>query len=191
MRETVLINGTKREIRADYRMILAVIRALNHTDLLPQARIRAALKIFYVDFDDLNDYPAAHEAMVNFLDFGKQKKDPYRLIDLEKDLKHIIAAVNKSAGQPIRNIDFLHIEDFLGYLQERDPESTISHIINIRYAMGTGKLGKLFKEHPQYREFFEKNKDDIIFEQPEQEPFKELTAGEQAEIIANFRAMRG
>lgn len=189
MKETIRLNGEKWEVRADYRKIRAVIRALTDRslDMLPQARAMAALKIFYVEFDRLTDYHAAFEGMREFIDnvSGGTGSGP-RLIDLEKDWKYIVAAVNKVSGQPVRNMEFLHIEDFLGYLQERDPESTISHIINIRYALATGKFNKLSKEQ---KEFYYKNKEDIDLEPVKREPVRPISAEAQDQILKEFYAM--
>lgn len=189
MKETVKLNGEKWEVRADYRKIRAVIRALTDQSLcmLPQARVMAALKIFYVEFDKLTDYQAAFRAMQEFIDnvSGGTGSGP-RLIDMDKDWKHIIAAVNKAAGQPIRNMEFLHIEDFLGYLQERDSESTISHIINIRYALATGKFNKLSKEQ---KEFYYKNKEEIDLEPVKQEPAQQMSAADQERVLKEFYTM--
>ena len=190
MQETVKLNGKRLEVRADYRKIMAVIRVLSDQsmEMLPQARVMSALRIFYVDFDSLTDHRGALEVMREFIDgaSGGKSGGP-RLIDFTKDWKHIVAAVNKSSGQPIRNMDFLHIEDFLGYLQERDPESTMSHIINIRYAIATGKFNKLSKE---LKEFYYKNREDIDLAPVEQDPAPGLSDEEQAKVLEEFYAMR-
>lgn len=186
MKQYLKVKGVKQEIRADYRIVLAILRVLTAKDrsMLPQARVRAALKLFYVDFDRLSDYGEAYRVLCEFLDFGG-KGEGLQLLDFEKDLRHIQAAVNVKAGGPTRNMEFLHIEDYVGYLQERDPESTISHIINIRYALQKGKFAKLPKE---LQEFYMAHREEIDLEPVEQTPEKVLSDAEKQAAIDDWQA---
>ena len=156
---SVMVNGTEREIRSDYRAILDSISALNDPELTNDDKAFAVVGIFYVDDIDLADYPAAVEECFKFIDYGvdvKTEKRAPKLIDWEQDFKYIISPINKSAGRDIRSDEYVHWWTFLSWFYEIG-ECTLSQIVHIRDAQRRGKMDKAD------REWYAKNRELVDF----------------------------
>ena len=162
--KSVEINGREYAIRYDFRVILDIFEALNDIDLSDQERALAVLQMFYVDFDDLEDYDAALTACFRFINGGKEnqntKKEP-QLVNWESDFSLIAAPVNRVLGYEIRAVEYdaennsggVHWYTFLSAYMEIG-DCLFAQVINIREKKAKGKpLNKTDKE------FYRKNRD--------------------------------
>lgn len=162
--KSVEINGREYAIRYDFRVILDIFEALNDIDLNDQERALAVLQMFYVDFDDLEDYDAALNECFRFINGGKEnqntKKEP-QLVNWESDFSLIAAPVNRVLGYEIRAVEYdvennsggVHWYTFLSAYMEIG-DCLFAQVINIREKKAKGKpLNKTDKE------FYRKNRD--------------------------------
>lgn len=162
--KSVEINGREYAIRYDFRVILDIFEALNDIDLNDQERALAVLQMFYVDFDDLEDYDAALKACFRVINGGKEnqntKKEP-QLVNWESDFSLIAAPVNRVLGYEIRAVEYdvennsggVHWYTFLSAYMEIG-DCLFAQVINIREKKAKGKpLNKTDKE------FYRKNRD--------------------------------
>lgn len=161
--KSVNIGGTDFEIRYDYRVILEIIEAINDPELTDEDRAIDVLQMFYVDWDEIEDYQAALQELMVFMNGGKedteQKKGP-KLVDWEQDFQYIVAPINRVAGQDIRGIPY-DIETNTGgyhwysvlsaYMEIGD--CLFAQIVNIRSKKASGK--KLDKSE---KDFYKKNR---------------------------------
>lgn len=142
--KSFLIGDTEYEIRYDYRPILDICTALEDPDLDDKEKAIVACSIFY---PDLSQIPPEHirEAIekcywfINGGDEAPQKKGP-RLVSWEKDVKHIIAPINRVIGREIRDIPMggLHWWTFLAAYMEIG-DCTFAQIVRIRNLLAKGK----------------------------------------------------
>lgn len=135
--------GKEYEIRYDFRPCLDICEALEDPELDLMEKALVACSIFYPDFDKI---PAAHhqeavEACYRFLSGGEDagKKGP-RLMSWGKDIRHIIAPVNRVIGQEVRDIPMggLHWWTFLAAYMEIG-DCTFAQIVRIRNLLAKGK----------------------------------------------------
>ncbi len=164
--KNVEINGKSFAIRYDFRVILEIFEALNDAELDDRERAYAALQMFYVDFDQIEDFEKALEALFVFINHGERenahKKSP-KLVDWERDFQYIIAPVNKTLGFESRSVDYdncsntggVHWWTFLSAYMEIG-DCFFAQIIRIREKKAKGK--PLDKSD---REFYYKNRDII------------------------------
>ena len=104
--KSFLIGGREYEIRYDFRSVLDICAALEDPELDLKEKAIVALMIFYPEYDQI---PPEHireavEKCYWFINGGEespQKKGP-RLVSWEKDVKHIIAPINRVLGREIR-----------------------------------------------------------------------------------------
>ena len=161
--KSVEINGQEYAIRYDFRVILDIFEALNDIELNDQERALAVLQMFYVDFDDLEDYDAAITELFRFINGGREEergqKQP-RLMDWEQDFQYIVAPVNRVLGYETRAVEYdpktntggVHWWTFLSaYLEIGD--CFFAQIVGIRSKKAKGK--KLDKSD---QEFYKKNR---------------------------------
>lgn len=166
---SVLIEDKSYAIRnqGDFRMVLDCFAALEDTSLDPNERIVACLIIFYEDFNEVEDVARTPREtleqltleMFKFMNCGKSKeelgaKQPFRLLDWEKDSQLVCSAVNKVAGMEIRSCPYLHWWTFMGYYLAIG-ESALATVVSIRSKIAKNKkLEKFEKEfrrdNPQY-----------------------------------------
>lgn len=137
------IDAASFAIRADYRVILGIFRALNNPEYTDAEKWEIALKSFYVDADNLPDVEEALSQMVLFFSGGTDQRDTDdrtrpQLMDWEQDADILIPAINKAAGVDVRGLDFLHWWTFLSYYMEIG-ESTFSTVVGIRKKMAYGE----------------------------------------------------
>lgn len=158
------IGGENFSIRYDYRVILDIFEALNDPELDEQEKALAVLQMFYLDFDDLEDYDEALKACFAFINGGHSeesgKKQP-RLVDWGQDFPYIVAPVNRVLGCEIRNTEYdadtntggLHWWTFLSAYMEIG-DCLFAQIVGIRTKKARGK--KLDKSE---QEFYRRNRD--------------------------------
>ena len=160
----VEIDGKDRDIRADFRVILTIIQALNDPDLDDSDRAEAMITLFYPEYDDIQDVDAAVKRCIWFIDGGNtEKKNDQgpRLVDWEKDYQQIIAPVNRVLGYEARAVPYdfrentggLHWWSFIAAYMEMGGDCVYSNIISIRDKKARGK--KLEKHE---REWYRRNR---------------------------------
>ena len=155
--KSLRIGGKDYAIRYDFRPVLDICAALEDPDLDLKEKAIVACAIFYPDSDEI---PPEHlreavEKCYWFIGGGEEtsgKKGP-RLVSWEKDVKHIIAPINRVLGQEIRDIPEggLHWWTFLAAYMEIG-DCTFAQIVRIRKLMAEGK--KLDKHD---REWYRQN----------------------------------
>ena len=155
---SITVDGVEYKIRndGDFRVILDCFRALGDVELTAKERLLAALIIFYVDFNTIEDLVSKDveqltKEMYNFFNCGSDTvgtKSNKKLVDWEQDEQLICSAVNKVYGKEIRLEPYVHWWTFVGYFTAIG-ESPISTIIHIRDKMVSGK--KLEKHERDYK----------------------------------------
>lgn len=145
-------------------MVIDCFIALEDEDLTEQERVTSALIIFYEDInsiedlDKLPDTKIAVEQMYRFFNCGKDEEDTGvhhpKLMDWEKDELLIISAINNTARQEVRALEYLHWWTFMGYYMAIN-ESFLSTIVGIRSKIIKGKKlekheREFKRENPQY-----------------------------------------
>lgn len=162
--KSVEISGQSFAVRYDFRVILTIFEVLDDEELSDEERAYTALKLFFVDFDNIPDYDEAIGKMFWFINGGKtpddKKKDP-ELIDWEKDFPLIISPINRVLGEEIReseydpdeNVGGVHWFTFLSAYMEIG-DCFFAQVIRIRELKAKGK--PLDKSD---REFYRRNKD--------------------------------
>lgn len=125
-------------IRADFRQVLAVLRALDDDCLPLFARWRKALRLFYCSPIAPDDRQEAMEQLSAFISCGQNAAPGPRLISWDHDAHLIIAQVNQVAGREIRQEAFLHWWTFLGYFHGLGP-GPFCQVLAIREKLRSGK----------------------------------------------------
>lgn len=142
--KSFLLGGMEYKIRYDFRPILDICAALEDPDLDLKEKAAVACTIFYPDFSEI---PAEHireaiEKCYWFINGGEEapKKKGPTLVSWEKDVKHIIAPINRVIGREIRDIPMggLHWWTFLAAYMEIG-DCTFAQIVRIRNLIAKGK----------------------------------------------------
>ena len=145
------VNGREWDIRTDYRDVLNVLIAFEDPDLKPFEKQYVCLVALYEDFDsmDKEDYAAAYEAAIGFIDgcMGSKTKSHAKTMDWEQDANLIFPAVNKVAGTEVRAIPYLHWWTFTGYFMEIH-DSVFASVLSVRQKKAKGK--KLEKNEEEF-----------------------------------------
>lgn len=151
------IRGRMYDLHADFRDVLEVIGWLQNQELPEFIRWQVALGLFYKQ-----DVASEHsrEAMAYlgwFLTGGNPEGDKPgpKLLDWEQDAAAIISDVNKTAGQEIRALPFLHWWTFLSWFHGIG-EGQVSALVSIRDKLQRGK-----KLEGWEKEFYRQNRDRI------------------------------
>lgn len=163
---SLAVGGIDYKIRTDYRIILDIFSAFQDENLTMIEKWFVALYMLYEDFENADDLEKAldngfdmEEAIEKanwFMCCGQEntgKKESKPVYDWEKDEQTIFSAVNKVAGQEVRQVDYIHWWTFLGYFNEIG-EGTFSYIVGIRRKLNKGE--KLEKSE---RKFYQENKE--------------------------------
>ena len=113
----------------------------------------------------------AYEKAIWFLNGGKESAIDHnipRLMSWNQDFSLLAPAINKVAGEEIREKSYLHWWTFLGYYQEIG-DCVFSNYIAIRY-----KLQKGIPLNKQEKQILHNNRDDVLLQTP-------LSENEQAQ----------
>lgn len=160
--ETLEVCGVQRTIRTDYRAVLDICAALSEADATELEKGIAALKILYVDFDDMphEHYVEALKKCFWFINCGEKEtaKKTTKLMDWEKDFKYIVSPVNRVIGTEIRSVKHLHWWSFISAYNEIG-DCTFAHIVRIRNKKAHGE--KLDKEEQKW---YRQNRDIVDME---------------------------
>lgn len=148
-----VIGGRVYGLRADYRNVLDIFACLDDPDLPEYIRWLTALALFYEPEVQPEHRQEAMEYMAYFLRGGADEGAPGpKLIDWQQDADAIIAGVNKTAGQEIRALPFVHWWTFLSWFHAMDA-GQLSTIVSIRDKLARGK-----KLEDWEKDFYRQNK---------------------------------
>lgn len=139
--ETLNVDSVDYEIRTDYRVTLDAISALNDPDLLPIERAEACVRIFYPDWEKIENHLEAYERCLWFIACGNEDKNSAkkpRIMDWEQDFRLITPPVNRVLGYDCRSVEHLHWWSFIDAYYEIG-ECAFSCVTGIRQKMQKGK----------------------------------------------------
>ena len=154
--KTVEFGGQTWDINSDFRDVLTVLSAFEDPDLKDIEKAYVCLYNMYPDFDMIpeDQFQAAYEAAMGFIDHGNGKKHGRRTIDWTQDADLMFPAVNAVAGYEVRSVEYLHWWTFMGLFMEIK-ESTYSTVLSLR--------NKKWVRHKKFEkwesEFWANNKD--------------------------------
>lgn len=168
--KSVHIGGEQFAIRYDFRVILDIFEVLNDAELSEDERSYVMLQIFYVEADQITDFPCAMRECIKFINGGVEKPETKekapKLVDWKKDFQYIVGPINRILGyeirgneyDPIANTGGVHWYTFISAYMEIG-ECLFSQIVRIRDKKAKGKpLDKADKE------FYRKNAELVDFE---------------------------
>lgn len=156
----VTIDDEEYKIRneCDYRVILDVMSALNDEDMDAEYRAFVAMKIFYADFDTIQNHTEAVRQMYAVISGGEGENEPENnepnIVDWEKDFRLIAAAVAPILGYDIRTPGkYTHWWTLTAAFMEIH-EGTYSLVLSIRQKRAKGKKlekweQEFSREHPK------------------------------------------
>lgn len=161
--KSLVVCGSKYEIRSDYRAVLDICAALNDPDLDDSDRGEAALTILYPDFEDMppEHYDEATNQLLWFINGGEEPdgKKTAPLMCWEQDFALIVSPINRVYGSDVRAVPYdpktntggLHWWTFLSAYREIG-DCLFAQVVRIREKKAAGE--KLSKED---WEFYKKN----------------------------------
>lgn len=151
---SAVIGGKIYQLHADYRDVLEVFLYLDDPDLPEYLRWQIALALFFEEKIPEQHRQEAMEYLSAFITCGRMDKKQHgpKLLDWEQDAPVIVADVNKTAGQEIRALPFVHWWTFLSWFNAIG-EGQLSTVVSIREKLLKGK--KLDKWE---RDFYRENK---------------------------------
>lgn len=166
----LMVGGEERPIRSDYRAALDCFLALTDSELDNGNRAMEVLDILYEDELPPVLWKEGLEKAFWFLRGGEddpEKKKSPQLVSWVQDFNYIASPINRTIGQDIRGMAYLHWWTFLSaYMAIGD--CYFAQIVRIRDLKVRGKtLDKMD------REFYRRNRDAIDIKKP-------LTEAEQA-----------
>lgn len=151
---SAVIGGKSYQLHADYRDVLEIFLYLDDPDLPEYLRWQIALALFFEEKIPQAHRQEAMEYLAAFITCGRTEnnKPGVKLLDWEQDAPMIVADVNKTAGQEIRALPFVHWWTFLSWFNAIG-EGQLSTVVSIREKLLKGK--KLDKWE---RDFYRENK---------------------------------
>lgn len=150
---TAAIGGRLYHLHTDYRDVLEIFRYLDDPDKPEQLRWRIALALFYEETLPPENWQAAMEYLAAFLRGGQQEASPGpKLLDWQQDAQLIVADINKTAGQEIRAMPYLHWWSFLSWFHAIG-EGQLSTVVSIRDKLRRGKKLESWEQ-----DYYRKNK---------------------------------
>lgn len=124
----------------DFRDILEIFSYFSDPDMPLFLKWRIALALFYRDPIPPEWESEAIQYLATFINGGKTESrgNAQPLLDWEKDCELIVADINKTAGQEIRALPFLHWWTFLSWFHAIG-EGQLSTVVSIRSKLAKGK----------------------------------------------------
>jgi len=152
-----VFEGVCYDLHADFRDVLEIIGYLQDPGLPEFIRWQIALALFYEPEVAPEHKWQAMEYLSWFLTGGCPETDRPgpKLLDWEQDAAAIISDVNKTAGQEIRALPFLHWWSFLSWFHAIG-EGQVSTLVSVRDKLRRGK-----KLEGWEREFYRQNKSKV------------------------------
>ena len=164
--ETLHVGGLDYPIRSDFRNILQIYEAFNDPDLERGEAWLVAICLMFEDFSCVDDVEEAaqdgfdvNEAAKQISWFismgGESKKDrELPVYDWVQDEQMIFPAVNKIAGEEVRETGYMHWWTLCGYLNGVGKDDMWTFVVGIR---DKHNRGQKLEKHEQA--FYNKNKD--------------------------------
>lgn len=151
------IEGSEYDLQADFRDVLEVIGCLQDPGLPEFIRWQVALGLFYRQEVDPRHSRQAMEYLSWFLTGGNPDSDKPgpKLLDWQQDAPAIISDINRTAGQEIRTLPFVHWWTFLSWFHGIG-EGQVSALVSIRDKLSRGK-----KLEGWEKEFYRQNRERI------------------------------
>lgn len=154
---TAQIGGKTYHLRPDFRNILEVFSWLERQELPPFLRWRIAVELFYQESVKKEDLPEAMAYLAWFLRAGEEEGPAGpRLFSWKQDARHIMAGVNKAAGQELRQMEFVHWWTFLSWFHAMGEGSFLT-LVSIRDKLAKGKKLEAWEQ-----EFYRQNKKQVV-----------------------------
>lgn len=150
-------DGCGYDLNADYRDVLEVMVYLQDASLPEFIRWQVALGLFYRQEIAPQHSRQAMEYLGWFLNGGNpetQKPGP-KLLDWQQDASAIISDINRTAGQEIRALPFLHWWTFLSWFHGIG-QGQVSALVTVRDKLNRGK-----KLEGWEKEFYRQNRERI------------------------------
>lgn len=162
---TAEIGGKLFHLRSDFRNVLEVFSWLERQELPQYLRWRVAVELFYEETVEKAQLAEATQYLAWFLRAGEEESNGGpRLFSWQQDARHIIAGVNKAAGQELRQEPFVHWWTFLSWFHAMGEGSFLT-LVSIRDKLARGKKLESWEQ-----EFYRQNKDQVILKRRE-DPF--------------------
>lgn len=135
-----VFGGEEYPIHADFRDILEIFSYFTDPELPAFIQWKIALALFYDRPIPQTHEKEAMEFLGDFINGGQpaQSGRGKILLDWEQDAELIVADINKTAGQEIRALPFLHWWTFLSWFHAIG-EGQLSSVITIRDKLSRGK----------------------------------------------------
>lgn len=174
--QTLNIGGTEYEIRSDFRDVLRIYSAFEDNALSEQDKAFVCLVNIFPDYEEIPDeyLQQAIEKAYWFVgggDMPQSEPEKQKMIDWHQDENILFPAINKAAGFIVREREYLHWWEFLGFFGEIG-EGLFSTVMNIRQKKAQGKP---LEKHE--KEFYRKNRNLVNIKTPEDiEAEEELNA---------------
>lgn len=174
--KTLNVGGKEYPIRSDFRVILRVYAAFDDKELTEHEQAYLCMVNIYPDFDKMPDehlQEACDKAywFVGGGDTPQSEPEKTKMLDWKQDENILFPAINKAAGFIVREREYLHWWEFLGFFGEIG-DGLFSSVMNIRNKKAKGKP---LEKHE--KEFYKKNKNLINIKTPEDiEAEEELNA---------------
>ena len=180
--KTLNVGGIDYEIRSDYRDVLRIYAAFEDKELTEHEQAFICIANIFPDYESIPDcdlQEACEKAywFVGGGDVPQSEPEKTKMIDWKQDENILFPAINKAAGFIVRERDYLHWWEFLGFFGEIG-EGLFSSVMNIRQKRAQGKA---LEKHE--KEFYRKSKNLINIKSPEDiEAEEELNAVLEAYI---------
>ena len=149
---TLPVGGKEMAIHADFRDILEIFSYFQDESLPAFVRWQIALRLFYEEPIPQNLQREAMEQLTAFIDYGQTPAQGPSLVNWQKDASLIIADVNRTAGQEIRAVPFVHWWTFLAWFHGIG-EGQFSTVVSIRDKLRRGKKLEAWEQ-----EYYRNNK---------------------------------
>lgn len=160
------VGGKEYEIRSDYRCALNIYEAFDDNELDEYEKALVCLVNIFPDYESIpeDDLQQAVEKAYWFVgggDMPQSEPEKVKLIDWKQDENILFPAMNKTAGFIVRECEYLHWWEFLGFFGEIR-EGLFASVMNIRQKQAQGKP---LEKHE--KEFYRKNRNLINIKTPE------------------------
>lgn len=149
-----VIGGRTYPLHTDYRDILEIFSYLDDPDVPQYLRWQIATALFFEGEIPEECQQEAMEYLCQFLRGGAPEDGQTgpKLLDWQQDAHLIVADINKSAGQEIREVPYLHWWTFLSLFHSIG-QGQLSTVVSIRDKLRRGK-----KLEDWEKEFYRENK---------------------------------
>lgn len=177
--KTLTVSGTEYRIRSDFRTILRIYEAFEDKELTEQEQALVCMVNIYPGFAKIPDehlQEACEKAywFVGGGDTPQSEPEKTKMLDWKQDENILFPAINKAAGFIVREREYLHWWEFLGFFGEIG-DGLFSSVMNIRSKKAKGKP---LEKHE--KEFYKKNKNLINIKTPE-----DIEAEEELNAVLN------